>query len=46
MVKKCVRLQSKCANGRVDKMLKQLLNLCKQHKEESLYYCCLFFSFQ
>lgn len=42
MVKKCVHLQSKCANGRVDKMLKQLLNLCKEHKEESLYYCCLF----
>ena len=23
-------------------MLKQLLNLCKEHKEESLYYHCLF----
>ena len=42
MVTKCVRLQSKCANGRVDKMLKQLLNLSKEHKEESLHYCCLF----
>lgn len=33
----------KCAKAaEVDKMLKQLLNLCKEHKEESLYYCCLF----